>query len=102
MAATCSALTSRAAECPTTRVPITPVAPIALECIAATCGADALITDGAQSSGSTRDFMDGAFIPGGRRFTGVSGRGVGEERHGGDSMAVGGILIPYTLRRTTG
>src|ERR1039458_9133248 len=102
MAATCSVLTSRAAECPTTRVPITPVAPIALDCIAAIPGVDVPITVGAQGSGSTRDFMDGVFIPGERRFTGVSGRGVGEERHGGDSMAVGGILIPHMLRRTTG
>jgi len=73
-----------------------------LEFIEDITGADIPIMDITREFGTTRDFTPGATSPGEHRLPGASARGVGEHRHGGDSMAGGGILIPFMLRRITG
>src|SRR3984885_8232528 len=85
-----------------THEPFMPAGGTMLDFIAATAGAGTCTTAITLGSGTIRDFMDGAGIPGELRFTGASAHGVGEVRHGGDSMAGGGILIPFMRLRTTG
>src|ERR1039458_7172420 len=86
---------------PTTRGPSMAAGATMSGCIGATAGADICITATTRGLGTIRDFMDGATIPGDRRLPVVSGHGVGEERHGGDTMAGGGILIPRMQPHTT-
>src|SRR5271154_1114654 len=102
MAVMCSAPSGTAAGMPTTRAPSMPADATMLGFIAATAGVDGTTTAITQAFGTIRDFMGGASIPGECRLPGALGHGDGEERRGGDFMADGGILIPCTLRRTTG
>src|SRR3984885_15987807 len=97
----CSVPTSPAAAAPTTRGPSMPAGVTMLGFIAATAGADTRTTAITPESGTTRDFMGGAGIPGERRLRGGLVHGDGAERHGGDSMAGGGILVPYMALLTT-
>lgn len=85
-----------------TRVRSITAVTITSEFIAATAGADICITATTLASGTIPGFMDGAGIPGGRRWSGVSERGVGVERRGGVSMRDGGTLIQFMPLRTIG
>ena len=72
------------------------------EFIGAIPGAAGVTTVITQDTGTTRDFMRGATIPGARRFIGVLGHGDGEERRGMGTTADILLRIPFTPRRLSG